>query len=669
MYKAGRYLLMFVFLFIAFTSFANEIKSKHPKKDLAFEKYQIAMTLLRSNRDSVLVLKKEIEQMNASVKDTSLQYLVLNLDAYVNYFNQNIQAAIEYTHQQLALAEAADDTLKTIQSKGMLAGFYGNVGMADVEIKLYHECLLDLNSLERQLIDKSSPRYQWVLNFIHATQNNLSVKYKEMGKWSLAEKYALQSQEYFKGNQSQYLGKMDQEHSKYVSEMGLIEIYTELGKDSLALQYFRSSLSFFEERNDSLYQAVCYGRIANLYKERQQFLLAEKYFKTSQTIYELLTDVDMAEVSGNFIKMGEIKLAQNMPREALIYANNALKVIQDQEISLLPSILKIKWNAQKQLGQHEKALVTYQEYIAINDRISSDEKKQAIVTSELTYKFKKKEALDSIKITQVSSDLVAQELATQQANTRNLFVIIIFSIVGLGGGIFILFALNRNKIIRSQKEIIRNEYLNLKEFTENASHEMQTPMAVIQSKLEGLFELENLSEKDISNIESAYVATSRMSELNASLLLLTKIENNQFPIEDEINLSETVHSFVDQFSDFIESKKIKLDLIISPNIVKKTNRFLADTLVSNLLSNAVRHNVENGSLNIELNENGLRVKNTGRQLEIDVNTLFDRFTKGDPTSNSMGLGLSITKRCCEAHNWDIRYAHQEGLHTLQVNFV
>lgn len=225
-----------------------------------------------------------------------------------------------------------------------------------------------------------------------------------------------------------------------------------------------------------------------------------------------------------------------------------------------------------------------------------------------------------------------------------------------------------NKVILNMTNKIQSDYKSLKEFTENASHEIQTPLAIIKSKLELLIQQENYKEEQMEAIQSVYDAANRLSRLNQALILLAKIENHQFEKREQIDLSEVVKKHISNFKELIEAKEIKLEQDIENHVKLKINPVLADVLISNLLTNAIKHNVEKGEINLKLTKNELMVSNTGAELKIDPLELFDRFKKDNVSSESLGLGLSIVKKIIESENLRISYTFKNPSHIIQIKF-
>src|SRR5664280_168143 len=162
-----------------------------------------------------------------------------------------------------------------------------------------------------------------------------------------------------------------------------------------------------------------------------------------------------------------------------------------------------------------------------------------------------------------------------------------------------------NKTLGMLTRKVISDYQTLKRFTEDASHEIQTPLAVIQSKLETLMQYPDLKEDQAEIINSAYIYTIRISKLTRTLLLLTKIANDQFPEKTEINLSELINEKINMFEGQISEKSLIVTKEISPGCFLETNFFLAESLLLNLIGNAVKHNIRRGTINIKLDKKHL----------------------------------------------------------------
>lgn len=219
--------------------------------------------------------------------------------------------------------------------------------------------------------------------------------------------------------------------------------------------------------------------------------------------------------------------------------------------------------------------------------------------------------------------------------------------------------------VHAMAERVRKDYRELKNFTDNASHEMMTPLAVINLKLDSLLQTGSLSAQQAVLIEDIYLATGKLSRLHQSLLLLSKIENKLISDIQDVNFSELLQVKIRQFQELLDINGLKIDHSILDCQVQMS-RFLADILLNNLMSNAIRHNLQGGEIKLELDQESFRISNPGR--EMDVNSrLFDRFSKS-PDSEGMGLGLAISKQICNLYGFQLAYVYAHNQHQFSVRF-
>lgn len=222
--------------------------------------------------------------------------------------------------------------------------------------------------------------------------------------------------------------------------------------------------------------------------------------------------------------------------------------------------------------------------------------------------------------------------------------------------------------VEKMTERIYKDFLTQKEFNENSSHEMQTPLAIIKNKLELIIQSKNLTEQEMLHIQSIFSAVKRLTLLNKGLLLLSKIENRQFTQKENVNLGELLQSIFNLLEEQINDKNISTEIDIKSKGTLLTNRVLIEGLLNNLVSNSIKHNIQNGKIIAELTEKHFIITNTGIPLNFPADEMFERFRKDSAVENSVGLGLSIVKKICDFLDYKIIYIHQDGLHTLVVNF-
>lgn len=212
-------------------------------------------------------------------------------------------------------------------------------------------------------------------------------------------------------------------------------------------------------------------------------------------------------------------------------------------------------------------------------------------------------------------------------------------------------------------------YSAQKEFTENASHELQTPIAVLTSKLELLMQTNPISEEQAELISEISSAGEKMQRINRTLLLLTKIENNQFPNVEKIKIEDVLKGIVKQYKDTLRLKNINLVVRIKNNNTEITaNPILIDILFGNLFSNALRYTDENNSIEIEIYNQSVRVTNDAQKEaeKLNESELFQRFKKQSNDTRSLGLGLEICKKICNLYQYKINYNFLENQHSFTV---
>ena len=225
-----------------------------------------------------------------------------------------------------------------------------------------------------------------------------------------------------------------------------------------------------------------------------------------------------------------------------------------------------------------------------------------------------------------------------------------------------------NSVLDKMSRKIRQDFFNLKEFTENASHEIQTPLAIAKSKLEILIQSENLSKSQLDLIQSVDESITRLSKLNSGLLLISKIDNNQYSEFKAIKINSLIERSLVILEEFIKAKELAVTVNLNGILERNLNPVLADILINNLINNAIKHNFEGGFITIELTSSKLTISNSGEPMAEDPNDLFSRFKKSNKSSDSLGLGLAIVKKICNFHGLLISYINQGKIHTITINF-
>jgi signal transduction histidine kinase len=206
------------------------------------------------------------------------------------------------------------------------------------------------------------------------------------------------------------------------------------------------------------------------------------------------------------------------------------------------------------------------------------------------------------------------------------------------------------------------DYNSQKKFTENASHEIQTPLAVIKTKIDLLIQSENLKENEMKLIGSIDDACSRLIRLNKSLLLLTKIENRQFKTTEKVSIEKMIDQSLVLFEEHIKANNITVNKTVEDNFFINMNVDLCSVLINNLIQNAIRHNNENGSISILIKDNSLSIHNTGKEEPLNSALLFKRFQKDSTSHLSIGLGLAIANEIAEVSGLSLTYKFVSRTH-------
>ncbi len=225
-----------------------------------------------------------------------------------------------------------------------------------------------------------------------------------------------------------------------------------------------------------------------------------------------------------------------------------------------------------------------------------------------------------------------------------------------------------NQTLEELTDQVQRDFHTVKEFTENASHELQTPLAVIQHKVDMLLQDERLNEGQLQQLHIIGQSTRRMARLNQNLLLLAKIENDQFAERKHLDLTSLLEKRLLWLEDFIAQKQLSVTTNLHPRELE-INPYLADTLVTNLLTNAVKYNLEKGTLHLELNKDRLVVTNTGEAPAMPVSDLLQRFARGNSHTDGLGLGLSMVKEICDKNGFGFEITFEKGIWSAMVTFI
>jgi signal transduction histidine kinase len=225
-----------------------------------------------------------------------------------------------------------------------------------------------------------------------------------------------------------------------------------------------------------------------------------------------------------------------------------------------------------------------------------------------------------------------------------------------------------NQVLEKMINKISSDFEGLRDFSGNLTHEVQTPLAVIKSKAGLLLQDENVTENQMILASEINHETSKISRLIKALSIFTKLDHHQYHSKEKIDLQEVVRSKIIVFEDFIEAKQLEVKIELKEIPPIEMNPELAEILFTNLVKNAVRHNIDKGKIEISCIKKRFEIKNTGIQLNLAPEKLFERFSKASRNSESLGIGLSIAKKICDYYGFEISYKNMNENHLISINF-
>lgn len=225
-----------------------------------------------------------------------------------------------------------------------------------------------------------------------------------------------------------------------------------------------------------------------------------------------------------------------------------------------------------------------------------------------------------------------------------------------------------NAVVNELSERNHIAYINQKQFVENASHEIQTPLAIIRSKVELLMEQPDINHKTAALILDIADANTRLSKLNTTLILLSKIQNKQFLIGETVDLSALISKIIENFKQYYLEEMPPISVGLHENVTVKANQELLDILFSNLVKNAIGHNVPGGYISVSLTRGQFYIENSGMPLNDKSVNMFERFRTANDNKKTTGLGLALVKQISDLHGFHTQYDYQDGVHSLRIEF-
>lgn len=205
-------------------------------------------------------------------------------------------------------------------------------------------------------------------------------------------------------------------------------------------------------------------------------------------------------------------------------------------------------------------------------------------------------------------------------------------------------------------------------FIGNASHEMQTPLAVCSNRIETLMEDESLSEHQLLELNKTSKTLEYLTKLNKTLLLLSKIDNKQFANRSNININGLIKTINEGYSEVFEYKKINCSIVEKQQLRVYMDETIVRILLNNLLKNSYVHNIQNGTIDILIETNKLIIKNSSDMTELDSKAIFDRFYQGCKKEGSTGLGLALVRSIIDTEKLYISYTYKDSLHCFEIIF-
>ena len=205
-----------------------------------------------------------------------------------------------------------------------------------------------------------------------------------------------------------------------------------------------------------------------------------------------------------------------------------------------------------------------------------------------------------------------------------------------------------------------------KTFIGNASHEMQTPLAICRNRLEMLMEDETLTEHQLNELIKTHQTLENLTRMNRSLLLLCKIENGQFADTCSVCLNDILAHYLDDYKEVYAYRNITITVTTDSSFCVEMNDSLVSVLVTNLLKNSFVHNIDGGFIYIKITANTFEISNTGEK-PLDRERIFERFYQGQKKEGSTGLGLALVDSICKANHLTIDYTYVENRHIFTIS--
>lgn len=224
-----------------------------------------------------------------------------------------------------------------------------------------------------------------------------------------------------------------------------------------------------------------------------------------------------------------------------------------------------------------------------------------------------------------------------------------------------------NAFVQSMTAKAQKDYQLLQETVENTSHEIQTPLTIARGKLELLLET-NIDQYQTNFIMGALHSIDRLNKINRMLILLAKLENRSFTNIQTINFTSLLLETLGASEELMELKGLRLEKNLVEQVYVTMDPVTAEILLMNLVSNAIRHNVQNGTIQVSINEQSFSIANNGYAPNRPADQLFKRFATSSDGEDSIGLGLAIVKQICVYYGFDVSYQYEDNWHIINISF-
>ncbi|MBS3806084.1 MAG: HAMP domain-containing histidine kinase [Bacteroidales bacterium] len=221
------------------------------------------------------------------------------------------------------------------------------------------------------------------------------------------------------------------------------------------------------------------------------------------------------------------------------------------------------------------------------------------------------------------------------------------------------------QLYQRMQQRIENDYFQLKEYTENMSHELQTPLSIIQNKTEAMLSQNNLSTIQAKQVKAIYEETQQLSRLGKALNLITQIENQEFQNIRTIKTAPVIEGHLEKVREMTDMKELQIKKALDPKHAFTIDPGLLDVMLRNLLKNAIRYASHGSTIHVETGDAGMRFVNQGEAPDFEPQQIFDRFRRGNG-QKTLGLGLSIVKKICQVSGLEISYEYKEGHHIFAI---